>query len=129
MSRSKTFTFNLWTMFGVLYSLTTKLMIHFFIASSALPLSDQEMVKRESKDPRTYSVHSINSFIFCDLFSPLGHSQWKELILSMHLPLLRQGWLAHSSVLMWQNTPSYPEIPQRHGDKRVISPPMFPFLP
>lgn len=42
------------------------------------------------------------------MFSPLGHSQWKELILSTHFPLLRHGWLAHSSVLMWQNTPSYP---------------------
>lgn len=47
---------------------------------------------------------------FSEIFSPLGHSQWKELILSTHLPLLRQGWLAHSSVLMWQNTPSYPEM-------------------
>lgn len=39
---------------------------------------------------------------------PLGHSQWKELTLSMHLPWLRQGWEAQSSVLIWQNTPSYP---------------------
>lgn len=56
------------------------------------------------------------------IFSPLGHSQWKELILSTHLPLLRQGWLAHSSVLMWQNTPSYPEM-------GVIGQITFLFLP
>lgn len=41
----------------------------------------------------------------------------------MHLPLLRQGWEAQSSVLIWQNTPSYPTYVEfskkkKHGKKR-----------
>lgn len=125
---SKSFTFNLWTIYGELYSLTAKLMIYSFIASSLLPLSDQKRVKREPKkiqEPISLTPFTPSFFPIPAYFSPLGHSQWKELILSIHLPLLRQGWLAHSSVLMWQNTPSYPEIPDT---QIVISKIVFLFL-
>lgn len=84
-------------------------MIHCFTTSSLPLLSDQKKGHEKSNN-LLLSLHLRHHFFFVpDVFSPLGHSQWKELILSTHLPLLRQGWLAHSSVLMLQNTPSYPE--------------------